>query len=387
MNDILTIAKEIENDMIADRRYIHANPEIGFELTNTTEYVMKRLSEIGIESKEITKCGVVATLGKGEKTILIRADMDALPIVENNALNFKSSNEYGHLCGHDIHTSILLGVAKSLKQMESKLRGNVKLMFQPAEEYGAGAKAMIEAGVLENPKVDAAIALHISADLEPGKIEYKEGIASASMDTFLVKVFGKGGHSSTPHLAIDPLMIVNTIYMMLNSLVGKEVNPFETAVLTIGKCGGGTAANIIPDTAVLEGGLRCFNKNVRDRIVKRIDEIIDNVTKTMRGTYTIEKIYTPSIYNDEKLCASLKPYIEEIIGKENLIFSEKPLSGTEDFSYISDKVPTMFIWAGAGHKQNYPLHNPNVIFDENVMVTGVSVISNCVINWLENNSK
>lgn len=386
MNDIMKSAKNLENEMIANRRHLHANPEFGLDLPITTAYVMEKLREMGLEPKEISKSAVTVTIGKGGKTILLRGDMDALPIIETNDLPFKSTNEYGHLCGHDIHTATLLGVAKILKEKESELKGTVKLMFQPGEEIGAGAKAMIEAGLLENPKVDAAMALHVSAELEPGKVEFKSGIASASMDAFLVEVQGKGGHSSTPHLAIDPLMIVNTIYTMLNSLVGKEINPFETAVLTIGKMGGGTAANIIPDKAVLEGGVRCFNKDVREHVVKRIYEIIDEVTKTMRGIYTVTKISTPSIYNDPDLCNTLMPYIEEIVGKDNLSLAEKPLSGTEDFSYISEKVPTMFIWAGAGNKDNYPLHNPNVIFDEKVMPVGAAVLANCAINWLKNNA-
>ncbi len=385
MSDILALAMKLEDEMIASRRYIHANPELGLELPNTTAFVIKKLEDMGLEPQEISKSAVTVTIGKAGKTILLRGDMDALPLKENTNLSFKSTSDFAHLCGHDIHTTILLGVAKILKEKERDLKGTVKLMFQPGEEIGVGAKEMIEAGILENPKVDAAMALHVSADLEPGKIEYKEGIASASMDTWLLEVQGKGGHSSTPHLSIDPLMIVNTIYNMLNSLVGKEVDPFETAILTIGKMGGGTAANIIPDTAVLEGGVRCFNKKVRDHIVIRVDEIIEDVVRTMRGTYTVKKINTPSIYNNPDLCNSMRPYIEEIVGSSNLNLAQKPLSGTEDFSYISEKVPTMFIWAGAGNKDNYPLHNPNVVLDEKVLPIGAAVLANCAINWLKDN--
>ena len=264
MKGILEYAKKIEGELIANRRHIHINPEVGLELPKTTAFVMEKLKEMGLEPKEISKSGVVATIGNGGKTILLRGDMDALPSKETTNLPFKSCNDYGHLCGHDMHTAILLGVAKILKEKESELRGTVKLMFQPGEETGAGAKAMVEAGVLENPRVDVAMGLHVSADLEPGKFEFTNKIASASMDTWLLEVQGRGGHSSTPHLAIDPLMIVNTLYTMLNSLVGKEVDPFETAILTVGKMGGGTVANVIPDTAVLEGAFRCFDKKIRD---------------------------------------------------------------------------------------------------------------------------
>lgn len=385
MNPILELAYELENEMVSNRRHIHSNPEIGLELDQTTEFVIGKLKEMGIEPQLINKSAIVAKIGQGGKTILLRADMDALPAQENTNLSYKSCNQYAHLCGHDIHTANLLGTAKILKSKESELKGTVLLMFQPGEEIGQGAKSMIDAGLLRDNKVDAALALHVSAELEPGKLEYKKGVASASMDSFLVKVQGKGAHSSTPHLGIDPLMIVNTMYTMLNSLVGKEADPFQTAVLTIGKMGGGVAANIIPDTAVLEGGLRCYDAGTRNHLTKRIYEIIDDVTKTMRGSYTVEKISTPSIMNDEALCEAMDPYIEEIVGKGNVALAERPLSGTEDFSYISEQVPSMYLWLGAGNKENYPLHNPNVVFDEKALPIGAAVLANCAINWLKDN--
>lgn len=386
MERMLSQAQELAGEMVANRRYLHANPELGMDLPKTTAYVVEKLTEMGLMPQEICQSGVVATIGQGGKTILIRGDMDALPTKENGDLPFKSTNDNGHLCGHDMHTAGLLGVAKLLKEREAELKGTVKLMFQPAEEIGIGAKTMIAAGLLENPQVDAAIALHVAPDMEPGKIGLKRGIASASLDGFMVEVQGKGGHSSAPHLAIDPLMIVNTMYMMLNTLVGREVNPFDTAVLTIGKCGGGTVANVIPDTAVLEGTLRCFDKDVRAQTVKRVHEIIDNATATLRGTYTMKTIFTSSVFNDNDLCNALQPYIADIVGADNVIALEKPMTGTEDFSYVSDKVPTMFFWLGAGSKDNYPMHNPNVVFDESALPVGAAVLAHCAMNWLKDNA-
>ncbi len=385
MGSILELAKSLECEMIENRRHFHANPEIGFELSKTTAYIIKKLTQMGLEPKEIGNSGVVLTIGKGGKTILLRGDMDALAIKENNDLPFKSRNDYGHLCGHDMHMAMLLGASKLLKQKESELKGTVKILFQPNEEYGLGAKDMVEAGVLENPRVDAAMALHVSPDMNPGKVCYKKGIATASIDGFFLDVQGKGGHGSTPHLSVDPLMIVNTIYMLLNSLVGKEVDPFETAVLTIGKCGGGTALNIIPDTAKMEFGLRCFNKDVREHLKKRIHEIIDSAATTMRGTYTLTQGGTASVNNDEALCDFLNPYIAEIIGADNIMIAEKPVSASEDFSYYSEEVPSMLIWLGAGHNDNYPLHNPKVIFDEKALPMGAAVLVNCTMNWLKDN--
>lgn len=386
MNEIYKQAMDLQNETIKNRRHLHSNPEIGLDLPNTTRFVMDKLREMGLEPEEICQSAITVNIGKEKgKTILLRGDMDALPMQENADLDFKSVNEFGHLCGHDLHTSMLLTVAQILKDREHELKGTVKLMFQPGEETGNGAKLMIESGVLENPKVDAAIALHVSPRLESGKIEYTTGIASASIDTWWLEVNGVGGHSSTPHLSIDPLMIVNTIYNILNSLVGKEVNPTETAILTIGKLSGGTAPNIIPDTAVLEGAIRCFNNETRDYIVNRIYKIIDDTVGTMRGTYKIRKAYTPSIYNDLSLCNELEPYIKEIIGGDNLTILDKPNVASEDFSFISEKVPSIFIWVGAGDKNNYALHNPNVIFDENAMPVGAAILANSAINWLRDN--
>lgn len=384
MENILKDAQKIYDEMVLNRRHLHANPEIGSNLSQTTAFVMQKLTEIGLAPKEIVQSGIVATVGKGEKTILIRADMDALPAKETTDLPFKSTNEYGHLCGHDIHTATLLGVAKLLKEREGELKGTVKLMFQPAEEIAQGAKAMIEAGVLEN--VDAAIALHVWPDLLPGQFGLKKGIASSALYGFMAEIQGKGGHGSAPHLAIDPLTIVNTIATMLNQLVGKEIDPLEPVVLTIGKCGGGDVANVIPDTAVIEGTVRCFNEEARAHLAARIPEIIKGLTELLRGTCTIKTGVNYCVVNDEGLCNTLIPYIEEIIGKDNLEFFKNPSSGSEDFSFLSKHIPTMLVWAGAGHKGNqYFLHNPNVVLDEGVMPYGAAVLANCAINWLKSN--
>lgn len=381
IDDILEKAKEIFPQMIQDRREIHKNPEIGFELENTTKYVINRLKSMGYEPVEISKSAVVATIGTGDKTILLRGDMDALPVSENIEHDFKSNNEYGHLCGHDIHTAMLLGVARLLKEQEKNLKGRVKLMFQPAEEIGLGAKSMVEAGVLDG--VDVAMALHVSNDMEVCQISYVEGVCTSYADAFMIDIYGKGGHSSTPHLAIDPLIICNNIYMMLNSLVSKEVDPKETAVLTIGKMGGGTVANAIPDTAVIEGMLRTFNPDVRKHLVSRIYEIIEQTTKTLRGTYNLRcSISTPAVINDKNFCDTMGVFIKDIVGDGNLIIDNKPLSGTEDFSYISEKVPTMLAWIGAGGINQYPLHNPNVDLNEEVLPIGCAILTNCAINWL-----
>ncbi|MEH7375436.1 M20 metallopeptidase family protein [Neobacillus drentensis] len=386
---ILARAEEIKEELIKYRRYLHQNPEIGFDLPKTVAYVEEILKNMGLEPIEVGTSGLVVTIGKGKgKTLLLRGDMDALPLKENTNLQFKSTNEFMHACGHDIHTTFMLGAAKLLKEKENEINGTVKIMFQPAEEIGAGAKDMVGNGLLENPKVDAALALHVDPSLEVGKFGYKPGIAASSLDGFFLKVQGKGGHSSEPQKAIDPLMIINAVYTQLNSLVGKEVDPREMAVLVIGKMGGGTVANIIPDSAHLDATLRTFNPKVRNYLFKRVPEIIDATVKMLRGTYSLETVSTPSLFNNEELCEQMAPYVKEVIGENNLEVNKEPLAGTEDFSYISNIVPTMFMWAGANGlgENNYPLHNPNVIMDEGVIPLGVAVVVQTAINWLNHYS-
>ncbi|MFJ7661179.1 M20 family metallopeptidase [Lysinibacillus sp. NPDC097162] len=384
-HETLILAENFQEEFIHHRRHLHQHPEIGFELPNTVAYVEKTLLSMGLTPQKVGQAGLVVTIGNGNgKTILLRGDMDALPMEENTDLPFKSTNGFAHTCGHDIHTTFMLGAAKLLKEKEKDIHGTVKIMFQPAEEMGLGAKDMIENGLLENPKVDAALALHVTPDLEVGKFGYKPGIAASSLDGFFLKVQGKGGHSSESQNAIDPLMIVNAIYNQMNTLVSKEIDPKERAVLVIGKMGGGTVANIIPDTAHLEATLRSFKPEVRDHLFNRVQEIINATVKMIRGTYELKTISTPSLYNNETLCKQVVPFVKEILGEDNLQIDAEPLAGTEDFSYISQQVPTMFMWAGSNGlgDNNYPLHNPNIMLDEGVIPLGVAVVVHSAISWL-----
>lgn len=384
MRSIKEESQKLFDTMVKHRRTLHENPEIGMDLKETTAYVMSELKKLGYKPVEIAPCAVTAEIGSGEKTILLRADMDALPMEEINDLEYKSKNNYAHLCGHDMHTAMLLGVAEILKEREAELEGRVRFMFQPGEEVALGAKSMVDAGILEG--VDVAMALHVDNELEVGKISYVKGCASASLDAVCIEVQGRGGHSSMPHLSVDPLMIVNNIYSSLNTFVGREVDPQETCILTIGKMGGGTAANIIPDTAVLEGTLRCFNPEVRDFAVRRTFEIIEQTTNMLRGSYkkTLDR-FTLSVVNESKLCDEMHKYMTEVLGEENVIIDTEPLVGTEDFSHVSSKVPAILAWIGAGGINDYPLHNPNLILNEEVMPNGCAVLANCAINWLKNN--
>lgn len=408
MKPIIERALEIEDELIEIRRELHKNPEVGIELSKTIKIIKNKLDEYGIEnfecgSKGITdevikkaevvgikinynnSYGLGAIVGKEGKTILLRADMDALPMEETTNLEFKSQNKNGHMCGHDMHTAILLGAAKILKEREETLKGRVKFMFQTGEELGFGSKLMVDSGILENPKVEGAIALHVNPEIDLGKIEYPKDVISSSMDSFFVHIKGKGGHSSMPHKTIDPLMITNIIYSIVNSMLAREIDPRETVAITVGKMGGGNASNIIPDTAELQIGIRCFNKDTRNYIAQRMDEIIKYVCLALRGSYDYLNFYTPSAYNSKDMINNLIPTVENIVGKEN-VKETGAMAGTEDFSHLTEKVPGLFMFLGAGKEGNYPLHNPNMVLDEKAIHIGATILAECAIKWLEENN-
>lgn len=286
-NTIRQMAQDLREQLVKDRRYLHQIPEIGTDLPETSAYIKKRLDEMGIPWKDCggplpekmtedymaagfprmeKETGVIASIGSGEPCILLRADMDALPIKEDTPLEFKSVNGYGHMCGHDAHAAMLLGAAQILKQMEDSLPGTVKLMFQPGEETGAGARLMVEDGLLENPAPGAAFGIHVQPSDTTGQAGYAMGVNSASLDTFILKIRGNGGHSSQPQLCTDPLIVMNQVYQAVNLLVGRETDPAAMVALTCGVAKGGAAVNIIPDEAELHIGVRTLNVEAAEHL-------------------------------------------------------------------------------------------------------------------------
>ena len=407
MKSVIEAAISIEHKIIENRRHIHQNPEIGFDLPQTAAYVKSELKDMGIDYKDCggslsseirakykaagfpdmeKSTGIVAEIGKGSPCILLRADMDALPMQETSGLEFASKKQAAHTCGHDTHTAMLLGAARILKERESELKGTVKLMFQPGEELGYGAKTMVDDGVLENPKVDTAMAIHIMTDKNVGTVEYIKGVMSASMDTYILKIKGKGGHSSMPHQAIDPNMIMTQLYTNLNLLPTREVDPKERVALIIGKAAGGNIANIIPDTADMQIGVRTFNLDVQKHLGERVLEMIDHIVKAWRGSYSVVQFNTPSTFTNEDMVNEVLPFVEEIIGSENIFAAQEPMGGSEDFGYITQKVPGVFLTLGAGRPDAYPMHNPNMIVDESILVKGSALYANVAIKWLEKNA-
>lgn len=402
-NTIRQMAQDLREQLVKDRRYLHQIPEIGTDLPETSAYIKKRLDEMGIPWKDCggplpekmtedymaagfprmeKETGVIASIGSGEPCILLRADMDALPIKEDTPLEFKSANGYGHMCGHDAHAAMLLGAAQILKQMEDSLPGTVKLMFQPGEETGAGARLMVEDGLLENPAPGAAFGIHVQPSDTTGQAGYAMGVNSASLDTFILKIRGNGGHSSQPQLCTDPLMVMNQIYQAVNLLVGRETDPAAMVALTCGVAKGGAAVNIIPDEAELHIGVRTLNVEAAEHLKKRIPELIDHYVKAWNADYTLTTFHTPCTLTNELLCQELVPCLKEVLGGSN-VHQIPAMSATEDFGYVTEKVPGMFVFLGAGAPDSAPLHSPQMVLDEDVLPLGAALHANVAISWLK----
>lgn len=385
MNKFLKRAQELEASMKSDRRYLHQNAEVGFDLPITTKYVMDRLQEIGLEPKEICKSGVTALIEgkKPGKTYLLRADMDALSMNEENVLEFASKTNAAHNCGHDMHTAILLGAAQILKENVDELEGNVRLMFQPNEEAFLGSKAMIEAGVLDD--VDVASCMHMMLDYDASNYACAPGFFSSSCDGFKITVNGKGCHGAMPHLGIDPINVGMIICTAFQQLVSRETPPKETASLTFGQFSGGNTPNIVPDKVVIQGTLRTYNAELRAKLVNRMQTIVKSAGEMYGTTVEYEVLSdVPSIYVNPEMLEEVKTYLSEIEGL-TLANDNFRITPSDDMAFISEKVPTVYLLLQARVKDNpYPHHNPKVLFDESAMTWGAAMHAQCAFEWLRN---
>ena len=385
MNKFLKRAQELEASMKSDRRYLHQNAEVGFDLPITTKYVMDRLQEIGLEPKEICKSGVTALIEgkKPGKTYLLRADMDALSMSEENVLEFTSKTNAAHNCGHDMHTAILLGAAQILKENVDELEGNVRLMFQPNEEAFLGSKAMIEVGVLDD--VDVASCMHMMLDYDASNYACAPGFFSSSCDGFKITVNGKGCHGAMPHLGIDPINVGMSICTAFQQLVSRETPPKETASLTFGQFSGGNTPNIVPDKVVIQGTLRTYNAELRAKLVNRMQTIVKSAGEMYGTTVEYEVLSdVPSIYVNPEMLEEVKTYLSEIEGL-TLANDNFRITPSDDMAFISEKVPTVYLLLQARVKDNpYPHHNPKVLFDESAMTWGAAMHAQCAFEWLRN---
>ena len=396
MKNVFRQAKDLQEDLVKARRYLHECAETGFALAQTLAFVREELKNLGYEPQKCGKAGLIATVGKGNRCFLLRADMDALHIPEKSGERFACKNGNMHACGHDLHTAMLLGAARLLKEHEEKLNGQVKLLFQPAEEILEGAKNVVKAGVLENPKVHAAMALHVATGVElaTGTAVVASGVSAPAADYFTIEVQGKGCHGATPWSGVDALTVAARILLALQEIHARELSLAHSAVLTVGTIEGGTAGNAVCDFALLRGTLRAFDEDTRTRIKRRMEEIAKNIANAFRAKAKI--VYEggcPTLVSDQALSAFALDRARKLLG-ENAAFSAVELSGderaksggSEDFAYISREVPSVMVSLAAGEKgkgYEYPLHHPQVTFDENALCVGAALYAHIAIEWLK----
>lgn len=393
--EILADAQALQTKLINYRRKLHKNPETGFSLKNTTELVMLTLTKLGYKPERCGKSGIVATVGNGNgKTFLLRGDMDALPITEETDLDFKSTNDKMHACGHDMHTTMLLGAAELLKTYEADINGTVKLMFQPAEEIMEGAADMIANGLLENPKVDAGSMIHIAPGLpiaDGSLLIANKGKSLSSCDWYDITIHGKGGHGSTPSLAIDPLIPAANILLALNEIQTRELPADALVSLTVGEFHGGTTSNVIPEEASLRGTLRTYDDEMRVQIKNRMTEIAENIAKAYRCKAEVKFLAgCPTLENDSTLVDFAAKVLPNYLGKDKVFaiddLPQMPVQmGSEDFAYVSHEIPTvMYALAAADARIStpFPVHHPKLVLNEDILPYGVTAHVATALEWL-----
>ncbi len=398
--DFLNMANQLQEKLVMYRHQLHAIPELDLSLPMTAAYVKEMLESIGLTPTPVGESGLMVTIGgqRPGKVILIRADMDGLPIKEEADISFASLNGNMHACGHDLHTSMLLGAAEILKEKEEQLCGTVKLMFQPGEETLHGAKMMLENGILENPKVDAAMMIHVLSGMPIPVGQFVipqagEGI-SASSDWFEIVIHGRGAHGAMPDAAVDPLNVAAHLHLALQGIISREISPVESAVLTIGVMEGGSTNNVIPDIARIKGSVRTFTAVMRDKIETRIHEISTGIGETYHAK--VDVIYTrgcPEVKIDSGLNDQMRTTITDTFGASSFIDLTQlipggKLMGSEDFAFVTQAVPSTSVFISADNSKegnSYPMHHPKVMFSDDVLSKGAAVYAAFARDWLESN--
>jgi amidohydrolase len=389
--DFLKKSSEIYEELVNWRRDFHQNPELGFEEFKTSEKIKGFLKAEGIPFYESATTGICAII-KGEgskegKTVALRADIDALPLNDNKGCVYSSQTEGKmHACGHDAHMTILMGTAKILNSMKKELKGNVKLLFEPAEETIGGARFMIKEGVLENPHVDAIIGLHVHENIDCGKIGIKKGVVHAASNPFNIKIIGKGGHGAHPEDTIDPVVIASNVIIALQSIVSREIPPTDPAVITVGSIHGGSAQNIIPGEVNISGIIRTLKTEHRAYVIKRVTEVVEGICAAMRGKceIDIQESY-PCLYNNDMMIDRVKKCAEKIVGIDNVEELDKPNMGVESFSYFSLERPAAFYFLGIRNEERgiiHPAHNSLFDIDEKALPIGVAIQCKAVYEYL-----
>lgn len=388
--NVKNITKKYKDYIIEKRRYFHMNPEPSFNEYNTSKVVQEELKKIGIPFEVFAKTGIIATI-KGQnsgKTVLLRADMDALEVCEKNNVSYKSQKEgLMHACGHDGHMAMLLGAAHVLNEIKNDISGEIKLLFQPAEETAQGAKAIIEESKIID-SIDTAFAIHLWQGVPVGKISLESGARMAAADLFSIKVKGKSGHGSMPHETIDAVVVASAIVMNLQHLVSRNTNPLDTLVVTVGKLTAGTRHNIIAGEALLEGTIRSFSDEVWKKVPEQIERVVKNTAAAYDAKVEINLVRaTPPLVNDQDISNILKTSAEKLYGEEVVTKYEKTPGG-EDFAYFTQAVPGALAFVGIRNDEkgiNSPHHNETFDMDEDALEMGANLYAQFAIDFL--NSK
>lgn len=389
---IKSLAGEYSNEIIKIRRHLHANPELSFQEFKTSEYISSKLEEYGIPHKTgFVGTGIVGMIkGKnpGKKVIALRGDIDALPIHEANEVEYKSNSKgVMHACGHDVHASSLLGVAKILNEIKDEFEGTVKLLFQPGEEkLPGGASLMIKEGALKNPEPKSIIGQHVFPELEVGKVGFRSGMYMASADELYVTVKGKGGHAALPHKTVDPILISSHIIVALQQIVSRKAPPIIPSVLSFGKMHAEGATNIIPSEVKIEGTFRTFDEEWRKEAHNQMKSIAENMARGMGGEcdFKIDVGY-PFLVNDDEVTRNLRASAEEYLGKENVVDLDLRMTA-EDFAYFSQQAPSCFYRLGVKNEKKgitSNLHTPTFNIDEDAIELSIGLMSWLALNELD----
>jgi amidohydrolase len=388
-HNLLERCRELAPELVKLRRDIHAHPELGLQEVRTSKLIAERLESLGIEVRtNVAETGVVGLLrgGKPGKTVALRADMDALTIQEQTGAEYQSQTPgVMHACGHDAHVAILLGVAQVLQERQAEIPGNVKFFFQPAEEGPGGAARMVEEGVLHNPQVAAAMALHVD-DVEVGQIRVKPGIATASSSTLRVTIQGKGGHAAYPHKSVDAIVVAAHVILALQSIVSRETSPLDAVVVTFGVIQGGDRENIIADTVTLEGTIRALKPETRDATYAAIRRISEQTCAALRATCDIEmhENYPPG-RNDPQLVTLIQDVATEFLGPDKVLHAEEPEMGAEDFFEFGQGIPVVMFWLGSANQEKgitFPGHHPKFDIDEDALPIGAAILAASTLKYL-----
>jgi len=390
-DQIKTLAKQFAEDVVQIRRHIHANPELSFQEFETAKYVAEQLRALGIEPKEgVAGTGLTAIIkGKNpeSKTVALRGDMDALPILEANDIDYKSTNEgVMHACGHDVHTACVLGAARILNELKDQFEGTVKLVFQPGEEKNpGGASLMIKDGALENPRPNRMMGQHVMPYIPTGKVGFREGMYMASADEVYLTVKGKGGHAALPDKVIDPIIIASHILVALQQVVSRNADPKTPTVLSFGTIHGGQAQNIIPDEVKISGTFRALNEAWRFEAHKRITSIAKGIAEGMGGACDVNiDVGYHFLANDEITTQTAREAAVDYLGEENIVELDLWM-GAEDFAYYTHEVPSCFYRLGTGNEEKGTtngVHTSNFNIDEDAIELGIGLMAWIALNQL-----